>query len=88
MDGTGIKTMPQIDTKRRYSTSIVFELIDLSEYALLIPMKREVIRMILSLDYIDLTEGNKTLAILDDYFPVDTITRFNINELIFDLPKE
>ena len=80
--------MPQIDTKRRYSTSIVFELIDSSEYALLIPMKREVIRMILSLDYIDLTDGNKTLAILNDYFPSGTTTKDNIDGLIYVIPKE
>ena len=79
--------MPQIDTKRRYSTSIVFELIDSSEYALLIPMKREVIRMILSLDYIDLTDGNKTLAILNDYFP-SGVTKDNLDGLIYVIPKE
>lgn len=66
---------------RKHSTQRVFEAIDVDEYDALHPKKKTIVNLILSAEYVDLTEDGKTRQILWDYFPIGTVTRGNLEDL-------
>ena len=70
---------------RKHSTAVLLEVIDFDEYEFLIPRKRELIRLILSCEYVDLSDGGKVLTKLYELFPEGTATKANIDALIFEI---
>jgi len=76
-----------MNPERKYSTAVVFSLIDETEFFLLHKDKREWIALMLGCEYVDLTDDSSNLNRLFELFP-SGVTRAFIDGLIFELPNE
>ena len=70
------------DPNRTYSTSNLFEMIDIDEYSELVKKDQDVIHLILSCNHVDLTDNGKILNLLYNIFP-SGVTRDNLENLIY-----
>ena len=75
------------DPDRRYSTNVVFDLIDNTEFNQLSTPQRNWLGLCLGCDSVDFTDGNKTLTKFVELFP-SGITKDNLDALLFELPNE
>jgi len=76
-----------VQPHRKYSTSVVFDLIDNTEFNQLSQPNRNWLSLCLGCEYVDFTDGNKTLTKFVELFPTGT-TKDNLEALLFELPNE
>jgi len=76
-----------MNPNRKYSTSVVFSLIDYDELTQLSTPKRNWLALCLGSEYVDFTDGGKTLTKFVELFP-DGATKDNLDNLLFEIPNE
>lgn len=71
-----------------YSTGILFECIDQTEYAALTPAKQDAVRIILSCGDVNMKEGSKARTLLmTTVFPEGTLTYTNLMAVIRSIDR-
>jgi len=76
-----------MEPDRKYSTAIIFGILDFDEFKVLNVHDKDFIRLMLSCEYVDLTDGGKSLEKLYEIFPFGS-TKDNIDNLIYEIPEE